>query len=132
MASLARGVHHILSNGGTGDWIVYNVYDKYFWVEIHSSEIVGAVIMAGKSLKLQDRVIDPDLIGSHYFRAGGAMALKIMGYAESTINKFGHWTSDTWIMYTHSQISELYEVVAQKMSTPITFHNIAFIEPPSM
>ena len=36
------------------------------------------------------------------------------------------------MMYIHSQISKFYEVFAQNMSTPITFHNIAFIEPPSM
>ena len=106
MASLARRVHQILSNGGTEEQLICNVYDKYIWFEIHSSEILGALSMAGKSLKLQDRVIDPDLIGAHYFCAGGAMALKIMGYDESTIKNFGHWTSDTWMMYTHSQISE--------------------------
>jgi len=90
---------------------------------------VGAVHTAAKSLNLQDKGIDPDLIGTHSLRAGGAMALKIMGYNDSTIRKFGRWTSDTWQMYIHSQISKLYEGVAQKMSTHFTFHNIAFIEP---
>ena len=132
MASLARRVHHILRNGGTKDQLICNVYDKDVWVEIHSSEIVGAVRMAEKYLKLQDRGIDLDLIGAHSLRAGGAMVLKTMGYVDSTIRKFGRWTSDTWMMYIHSQISKLYEDIAQKMSTPITFHNIAFIEPPSM
>jgi len=100
-------------------------------VSVHSSETVGAVRTASKALNLQDCSIDPDMIGAHSLRAGGAMALKIMGYAESIIRKFGRWTSDTWQMYIHSQISKLYEGVAQKMSTPINFHNIAFIEPPS-
>jgi len=56
------------------------------------------------------------------------MALKIMGYSDSTISKFGCWTSGMWMMYIHIQISKLYEGVAQKMSTPIEYHNIAFIE----
>ena len=60
------------------------------------------------------------------------MALKIMGYADSTMRKFGRCTSDTWMMYIHSQISKLYEGMAQKMITPINYHNIAFIEPPSI
>ena len=129
MASLARRVHHILRNGGTKDQLICNVYDKDVWVEIHSSEIVGAVRMAEKYLKLQDRGIDLDLIGAHSLRAGRAMALKIMGYADSKIRKFGCWTSDTCIMYIHIQISKLYEGIAKKMITPITFQNIAFIEP---
>jgi hypothetical protein len=62
-------------------------------------------------------------------RVSSPMALKIMGETDSTIRKFGHWTSDTWMMYIHSQISQLYKGVAQKMSTPIDYHNIAFIEP---
>ena len=69
------------------------------------------------------------MIGAHSLRAGGAMALKIMGETDSTIRKFGRWTSDTWMMYIHSQISQLYKGVAQKMSTPIDYHNNAFIEP---
>ena len=131
-ASLAWRVHHILSNGGTKDQLMCNVYYKDVWVDIYTSEIVGAVRMAAKSLKLQDRGIYLDLIGAHSLRAGRAMALKIMGYADSKIRKFGCWTSDKWMMFIHSQISKFYKCVAQKMSKPITFHNIAFIETPTM
>ena len=129
VAALARRVHHILSNGGTDQQIICDVFQDSAWSSVQSSEIVAAVRAAAKALKLQDRGIDPDMIGAHSLRAGGAMALKIMGYADSTIRKFGRWTSDTWMMYIHSQISKLYEGVAQKMSTPIEYHNIAFIEP---
>ena len=132
VASLARRVHHILINGGTEDQLICDVYEKDVWVEIHSSEIVDAVRMSDKSLKLKDRGIDLDLIGDHSLRAGREMSLKIMGYTDSEIRKFGRWKSYTWMMYIHSQISKLYIGVAQKMSTPNTFHNIAFIELPSM
>jgi hypothetical protein len=131
VAALARRVHHILSNGGNDRQLICDVFDNDAWASVHSSEIVGAVRTASIALNLQERGIDPDMIGAHSLRAGGAMALKIMGYADSTIRKFGRWTSDTWQMYIHSQISKLYEGVAQKMSTPINFHNISFIEPPS-
>jgi hypothetical protein len=131
VASLARRVHHILSNGGNDGQLICDVFEDDAWASVHSSEIVGAVRVASTALNLQERGIDPDMIGAHSLRAGGAMALKIMGYADSTIRKFGRWTSDTWQMYIHSQISKLYEGVAQKMSTPINFHNISFIEPAS-
>ena len=131
VASLARRVHHILSNGGNDGQLICDVFEDDAWASVHSSEIVAAVRMTSTALNLQERGIDPDMIGAHSLRAGGAMALKIMGYADSTIRKFGRWTSDTWQMYIHSQISKLYEGVAQKMSTPINFHNISFIEPAS-
>ena len=132
VAALAKRVHHILHNGGSESNLLCDVWQHEAWTSITSSEMVQAVRMAAKSLKLQDRGIDPDMIGSHSLRAGGAMALKITGESDSSIRKFGRWTSDTWMMYIHSQISQLYKGVAHKMSTPIAFHNIAFIEAPTM
>jgi hypothetical protein len=129
VAALARRVHHVLSNGGNGDNLLCDVCINNIWHSVESPEIVAAVRTAAKALNLQKQGIDPDIIGAHSLRAGGAMALKLMGYKDSTIRKFGRWTSDTWQMYIHSQISKLYEGVAHKMSTPIAFHNIAFIEP---
>jgi hypothetical protein len=128
VAALARRVHHVLSNGGNGDNLLCDVCINNIWHSVESPEIVAAVRTAAKALNLQKQGIDPDIIGAHSLRAGGAMALKLMGYKDSTIRKFGRWTSDTWQMYIHSQISKLYEGVAHKMSTPIAFHNIAFIE----
>ena len=132
VAALAHRVHHILSHGGTEHCLLCEVCTaKDTWRSVQSSDMVQAVRRAAKTLNLHNRGIDPDMIGSHSLRAGGAMALKIMGEKDSTIRKFGRWTSDTWMMYIHSQISQLYKGVAQKMSTPIQFHNIAFIEAPS-
>ena len=112
--------------------VLCDVFQDDALISVQSSEIVIAVRNAAKALKLHDKSIAPDMIGAQSLRAGGPMALKIMGYADSTIRKFGRWTSDTWMMYIHSQISKLSQGVAQKMSTPINYHNIAFIEPPSM
>ena len=126
VASLARWVHHILSHKGTEDNLLCDVLHQGTWTAIHSAEIVTAVHTAAKSLKLQNKGIDPD---AHSLRAGGAMALIIMGYSDSTIRKFGRWASDMWQMYIHSQISKLYEGVPAKMRTPLPYHNIAFIDP---
>ena len=130
VAALARRVHHILANGGTESKLICDTCTEKNWMSVESSHIVAIVRLAAKSLKLQIQGIDPDLIGDHPLRAGGAMALKIWGYKDSTIRKFGRWSSDTWQMYIHSQISQLYEGVAEKMSQHIPFKNIAFIEPP--
>ena len=130
VAALARQVAHILNNGGTESTLICEVYANNCWASVESSNIVALVRLAAKSIKLHTQGIDPDLIGAHSLRAGGAMALKIWGYKDSTIRKFGRWSSDTWQMYIHSQIAQLYEGVAQKMSKHIPFKNIAFIEPP--
>jgi len=128
VAALARRVHHILLDRGNDQQIICDVFQESAWSSVQSQDIFKAVRAAAKALKLQNRGINPDMIGAHSLRAGGAMALKIMGYSDSTIRKFGRWTSDTWMMYIHSQISKLYEGVAQKISTPIEYHNIVFIE----
>ena len=68
------------------------------------------------------------MIGEDLLQAGGAVVLKTMGYKDSNIRHFGRWTSDTWQIYNHNQISKLSEGVAQKMSTPIQYQNIALID----
>ena len=129
VAALARRVHHILSNGGIEANLICAVCIEKKWTSVESSHIVALVRLTAKSLKLHVQGIDPDLIGAHSLRAGGAMALKIWGFKDSTIRKFGRWSSDTWQMYIHSQICQLYEGVADKMSQHIPFKNIAFIKP---
>ena len=130
MAALARRVYHTLSNKGTYDNLICGVWHNEAWTEVTSGDIFKTVRTAAKTLKLQERKIYPYMIGVHSLRAGGAMALKIMGYNDSTIRKFGLWTSDTWQMYIHSQISKISEGFVQKMSTPIPYQNISFVDPP--
>lgn len=129
VAALARRVHHILSNGGTPNHLICDVWHNKQWVSVTSTNMVQAVRSASKKLKLHEKGIDPDLIGAHSLRAGGAMALKLNGFEDTTIQKIGRWTSNTWMMYIHNQIAHLSIGVSQKMSTKIPFLNIGFIEP---
>ena len=127
MAALARRIHHILSNGGDETQLICDdVYaGETWWTSVESSDIVVAAIVwvAAKALDLlQSKGIDPDPIGSHFLWSGGAMALKLMGYSDSTIKKLRRWKSHTcWELYIHDsrsqQISKLHDGIAQKMST---------------
>ena len=83
---------------------------------------------SAKDLKLQEVAIDPDLLGSHSLRAGGAMSLKLHGFDDTTIMKMGRWTSLTFLQYIHNQIAHLSKDVSRKMSQPLPFLNIAAIE----
>jgi len=58
-------------------------------------------------LKLDEAGINPDLVGVHSLRAGGAMSLKVQGESDTTIQKMGRWTSSTFLMYIHNQIGHL-------------------------
>ena len=101
---LAHRVHQIPSNCGTEDNLLYEVFHNGSWIEVTVGDIVCAVRTESKDPKLQEKEIDPDMIGAYLLLAGGYMALKSMGYKDSTIRKFGCWTSDTWQMYIHTQI----------------------------
>ena len=129
VAAIACRVHHmILSNKNSVQQLIFDVCQDSSWCLVSGSGIVSAVRMAAKALKLHDCEIEPDIIRAHSLRAGGAMGLKITGYSDSTIRKIGRWIFDTWMMFICSQISNFYEGVAQKMGTPIDYHNIVFIE----
>jgi hypothetical protein len=126
--ALAYRVHHILSNGGLQDRLLCDVYVNEEWCSITSSDIITCVRSAAKLLKLDRQGIDPDLIGAHSLRAGGAMALRLHGYADTVIMKMGRWTSLTFLQYIHTQIAHLSEDISKKMSIPLPFLNIASIE----
>ena len=80
------------------------------------------------ALDLQKQAIDLDLVGAHSLRAGGAMALKLHGYNDTTIIKMGRWMSLTFLQYVHNQIAHLSKDISKKMSIELPFVNVAAIE----
>ena len=78
-------------------------------------------------LKLNKQSIDHDLVGTHSLRAGGAMALKLHGYDNTTIMKMGRCTSLTFLQHIHNQISHLSKENFKTMSIPLLFANVADI-----
>ena len=126
--ALARRVHHILSNSGTDETLLCDYYTNDEWHSVESKHIIIMIRLAAKTLQLDKAGIDPDLIAAHSLRAGGAMALKLHGYNDTTIMKMGRWTSLTFLQYIHSQIAHLSKDISSKMSMPLPFLNIASIE----
>jgi hypothetical protein len=126
--ALAIRVHEILSNGGSGATLLCDYYINASFIPVESKTIITMIRKAAKDLHLDDFAIDPDLLGSHSLRAGGAMALKLHGYDDTTIMKMGRWTSLTFLQYIHNQIAHLLKDISKKMSEPLPFLNIAAIE----
>ena len=111
--------------------LICNNFQHQEWTLVTRQAVVVAVKEGAMSLKLDQQGIDPDLIGSHSLRAGGAMALKLHDYPDTTIQKLGRWSSATWLQYIHNQIAHISHGVAQKMSKTQPYINIGYIEPPT-
>jgi hypothetical protein len=131
VTALARRVHHIISNGGTEDTLISEYIDESGnWHTVTPTHMRVGIRQAVKQLDLHKNGIDIDLIGVHSLRAGGAMALKLQGVADTIIQKQGRWTSMTFLQYIHNQIACLTKDLSTKMHTKLTFCNIANIEKP--
>ena len=126
--ALAHRVHHILSNGGSESTLLCAYKHNNEWSSVTSSEIIKMIRAVARELQLEKQAIDPDLIGAHSLRSGGAMALKLHGFNDTTIMKMGRWSSLTFLQYIHTQIAHLSEDISRKMSIPLPFLNIAAIE----
>ena len=123
--ALARRVFHILSNGGTEESLICEYKTSVGdWDCIQSSDIVQHVRCTSRVLGLDKQGIDQDLIGAHSLRAGGAMALKLQGVADTIIMKHGRWSGLTFLMYIHNQIAHLSCELSEKMSRDMPFVNI--------
>ena len=64
--------------------------------------VVAMVRSTAKAMNMKKQGIDPDLIGAHLLQVSGAMALKLHGYAYTTIMKMERWTSLTFLQYIHN------------------------------
>ena len=126
--ALAYRVHHILSNGGTSDTLLCSYFQEEAFHTLDAKAVIKMVRMATKALNLHRNGIDPDLVGAHSLRAGGAMALKLHGSTDIEIMKMGRWTSLTFTQYIHNQIAHLSKDLSKKMSIPLPFLNIAAID----
>jgi hypothetical protein len=129
VTAVARRIHHILSNGGsTNNLLSDYITEDGQWSTVTSKDMLTAVRKGAINLHLDSNGIDPDMVGVHSLRAGGAMALKLQGVADTIIQKQGRWTSMTFLQYIHNQIAHLTKDLSTKMATSLKFVNIASIE----
>ena len=87
VTALAHIFHEILSNGGNDDTMLCLVWNGTKWANVEAHNVINMVCDIVKDLKLHLQAIDHDLVGAHLLRAGGAMALKLHGYDDTTIMK---------------------------------------------
>jgi integrase len=92
---------------------------------VEAASIVQAVRASAIRTGLPAKGYDTNRVAAHSLRASGAMALRLAGYTDGEIMKFGRWRSTTFLTYIHSQIGALSRGVATRMSRMISFVNVA-------
>ena len=95
---------------------------------VTSRDMINAIRTSVTQLQLHKSGIDPNLVGVHSLRAGGAMALKLTGKSDTTIMKIGRWSGLTFLQYVHNQIAHLSHNLSRDMDRSLPFLNIAAIE----
>ena len=91
---------------------------------IHDNDITIALRCGAAKAGLLLRGYTLAQISSHSLRASGAMALKLAGADDTTIQKLGRWSSRTFLMYIHTQIAAYSAGWAAKMAAPIDFIHV--------
>ena len=129
--ALARRIYHILSNNGTDTALICMYTQDDQLCSVTPTDMISGIRNSVKTLRLDKSGIDPNIVGVHSLRAGGAMALKLHGESDTTIMKQGRWSGLTFLQYIHNQIGHLSKNLSKKMATPVPFLNIAAIQPPS-
>ena len=129
--ALARRVNHILRNQGADSSLICVYKHDQELCSVTPTDMITCIRKSVKDLHLDESGIDPDIVGVHSLRAGGAMSLKLHGESDTTIMKQGRWSGLTFLQYIHNQIGHLSKNLSTKMATPVPFLNIAAIQPPT-
>ena len=58
-----------------------------------------------EQMQLPERGFPTDRVSSHLLQSGGAMAMHLAGISDNTIKKQGRWSTNSFLMYIHEQIS---------------------------
>lgn len=126
LSSLAYRVAHIMAHTNNQDTPISAYFTKKHTMQhVYAGDINTFIKRAVKSLDLEKKGFVAKYVSSHSLRAGGAMAMRLNGILPDTIKKYGRWSSETWTMYIHEQISALATGVSSAMSNHIHFHNIS-------
>jgi hypothetical protein len=134
--ALAHCVHTILNHtmsSGTDIISTYYSPSAKRSIPLQAGDINTMVKTAVRALHLDKQGFPPESVSSHLLRAGGAMAMHLNGIDRDKIRKQGRWSSDTFLMYIHEQISAFSAGLSSRMSQNIGWFNMAGpdILPPS-
>ncbi len=124
VAALARRVANI-QQAKLKNCQINTVYSEFGRRSQVSDRDIGIAVRWGATCDcLLTRGYTLNRISSHSLRAGGAMAMKLSGAADSTIMQVGRWSSLTYLTYIHLQIGALTAGLSRLMATQVRFQNV--------
>ena len=105
----------------------YTPVGSYRGIDGSIYRVSGACVLAtlrtaARADGLYDRGYSDATVGTHSLRASGAVHLKLQGFDNVTIKKMGRWTSETFMLYIHTQISCFSKGLSAAMSRALYFH----------
>ena len=132
--ALVRRFLHLRDNNADENDIISSFWDHLGQSHVTDVNMRTSIRAAVTSLGLTKQGITPTRVGTHSFRAGGAMALRFANASRDDIKKMGRWSSDTFLIYIQDQIAEYSEGWTNKMATPRSYFNLegAFSQAPSI
>jgi hypothetical protein len=92
--------------------------------ELRVGCITRALQTAVQHLRLDRQGIRPSNVSSHSLRAGEATAIDLNNIPDSTIQKMGRWSSNTFLICIHEQIAAFSRGVPKQMGLKVTFKSI--------
>ena len=122
--ALVRRYVNLRDNKAAKDDIISSFYDHVGVGHVTDSDIRKSLRRVVVVLGLAKNGIIEARIGLHLLRSGGAMALNFAGAKRDRIKKFGRWSSDTFLLYIHDQITEYSEGWTEKMAVPRSYFNL--------
>jgi hypothetical protein len=124
--ALIRQVKHILLHTNDTSTIISTFFSPKYPAgrALRTGCITRALQTAVTHLHLDRQGIRPTDVSSHSLRAGGATAMHLNGIPDSTIQKMGRWSSDTFLIYIHEQIAAFSRGVSKQMGLQVNFKNI--------
>ena len=126
--AIIRRVKHIRQHTNDLSTMLGSYFEPGKSIKSITSYLMTAAVRAAvKALDLDKMGLPPKAVASHSLRSGGAMAMHLAKVPDTTIKKMGRWSTDTFLMYIHEQISAFSRGVSNKMSQHVQFHNIAFL-----
>ena len=103
--SLAQQVHHILSNGGNSKTSIYTYYHKPHKACLVTKNNINKAVKDGAHaiglFSSTSGYAESD-VSSHSLRAGGALAMHLVGVSAQQIKIQGRWKSTTFENYIHT------------------------------
>jgi len=124
--ALIRQVKHILNHTSDTSTIISTFFSPKYpqGRALRVGCITRALQKAVTHLRLDKQGIRPSDVSSHSLRAGGATAMHLNNIPDSTIQKMGRWSSDTFLIYIHEQIAAFSKGVSKQMGLKVNFKNI--------